>query len=401
MGSLMAKLMNSRLTLALAIVLSAWSAQLWAQADKVQADEAQTDEAPAESEPLQETQLSESDEASESAQSEPVPVPASYSNLYQRDLQLKYQQLKGQAHWLDTGVEQVLAAWQEDASGSPQGAALIIVRPERAPLWEAGLEHLRNQLPEHGWATLTLVVPAKPPLAIPARPEPEVSDGSELSGEPLDNQATEAAPEGASEAYDESNKAARPESEEIYDDATGDLADANPEDAAKSDAEPAQGAGSEGGAKPRIANHAAVRPALESSIDERTQMALNAGAAFLKEKGQFHIAIIDNGELAGQAKMALGDTALAAHILVSGEGQLTDVNALANSMLGADVPTLDLYFQLSQYRAKPLAQVRKREAKVEGYQVFRQYIDINADAEQLTRRVRGFLKRYAKGMEVN
>lgn len=66
---------------------------------------------------------------------------------------------ESQALWLNAGEENFLALYRPASGASEQGAILIVADDGQHPDWPGPLRHLRNSLPHHGWATLSLALP--------------------------------------------------------------------------------------------------------------------------------------------------------------------------------------------------------------------------------------------------
>jgi len=64
-----------------------------------------------------------------------------------------------QVLWLNAGGENFLALYRPASGASEQGAVLIVADDGQHPDWPGPLKHLRNSLPHHGWATLSLALP--------------------------------------------------------------------------------------------------------------------------------------------------------------------------------------------------------------------------------------------------
>lgn len=111
--------------------------------------------------------------------------------------------------WLQSGGSKLLAFWQEDLSGAPLGAVLILAQPGSTPLESQLLHALQQELPKFGWATLAIGEPAflhRPPprAALAAQketstepsaetPAPESEDESEVVFSEPDPPVTDAA----------------------------------------------------------------------------------------------------------------------------------------------------------------------------------------------------------------
>jgi pimeloyl-ACP methyl ester carboxylesterase len=70
--------------------------------------------------------------------------------------------LVGEAEWLPVGDRKVLALYTENMVGETQGGAIIVHGIGAHPNWPEVIQPLRSQLPEHGWATLSIQMPILP-----------------------------------------------------------------------------------------------------------------------------------------------------------------------------------------------------------------------------------------------
>ena len=67
-----------------------------------------------------------------------------------------------QVHWLNTDEQRFLALFKPVTGASKQGAILIVADYNHHPDWPGPVRYLRNKLPLHGWATLSLALPLQP-----------------------------------------------------------------------------------------------------------------------------------------------------------------------------------------------------------------------------------------------
>ena len=90
----------------------------------------------------------------------PVSLPAA-GNAYERDLAEALMQRveRGEAVWLTTGTDRFPGIYSQQLSEKAQGAALVLHGMGGHPDWPEVIAPLRLQLPEHGWATLSILLP--------------------------------------------------------------------------------------------------------------------------------------------------------------------------------------------------------------------------------------------------
>ncbi|TQV71783.1 DUF3530 family protein [Exilibacterium tricleocarpae] len=316
--------------------------------------------------------------------------------------------------WLEAGGERFLAVYESDYTGNPQGAILMLHAEGQHPAAHATLDAVRRQLPQYGWATLAAVLPSPGTAPIPARPPapampatgettsdtgPGESETGEREAGEQDNSGkeTDAADAEETAAAEGEPTAAASESDEIFDDNTGEISDGRQPPAP--DAEPAKPA------KP-----------VEQQVAERLQAALQ----FLQEQGIFNVVVLGHGVGAARAaefyrqsrSPATGTapdsatTPIRALLFVNARNRipLTEVE-LADCFNDPALPVLDIY-QDADPRNRAEAEQRRRQARRRGLQHFvqlrlpRQSASLDRDHNQLMRRIRGFLAKYAAGMEI-
>jgi hypothetical protein len=339
----------------------------------------------------------------------PPPLPALNVRREQQQSALLKKWYGEQTLNLSTQEGEFVAIWQEDTSGKPLGALLMLHDASQMPDWPAQLQPLRHYLSQHGWATLSISLPEQDLRVLPARPEaPRLpppaappGDGQKPTDEMnKDAGQTPVVEPAAQQPAPPPGEETRPESQVVYNDATGKLGD---------------------GTLP-----AAQRPVQEvlpsPPAEPVAQQRISAALALLKDKKQFNNSLLGVG---------LG-AARAAYFVVQQQGEptqaapdgtpitppfqtlllinprmhieaLTGFNlnqALSNPML----PVLDI-----SYRTHPAApnsaSLRKMTARKNKLKAFEQHIILEPEGSdagegQLNRIVRGFLVKYAKGKEI-
>lgn len=70
--------------------------------------------------------------------------------------------LVGEAETLEAGGQKFLGIYTEDQSGEPKGGAIILHGIGVHPDWPDVVYPLRSELPNHGWATLSIQMPILP-----------------------------------------------------------------------------------------------------------------------------------------------------------------------------------------------------------------------------------------------
>jgi hypothetical protein len=145
-----------------------------------------------------------------------------YASRNERDNQLLAQAKPEEVRWLETPSGQILALFRPTESRTTKGVLLILHAAETPPGWPPALENARRNLPQHGWVTMALALPAKTPapipervLEVPATVEAAGATGTENAA-PADQSAAE--PEAA--PIDPTNPATDPTTTPKSDDAT-------------------------------------------------------------------------------------------------------------------------------------------------------------------------------------
>jgi len=67
--------------------------------------------------------------------------------------------IEGEAEWLDLGQHKALAIYTESTADTTRGGVIVIHGSGVHPNWEDVIHPLRTQLPESGWATLSIQMP--------------------------------------------------------------------------------------------------------------------------------------------------------------------------------------------------------------------------------------------------
>lgn len=316
------------------------------------------------------------DEAANSVpDSAPAPAAAEapiYASREARDMALLAQAVPSdQVVWFDIGGQRVLGLYQAAISASPSGAVLLVQDQDRNPTWPERIQALRLALPKHGWTTLVVTLPPADRQVLPARealtpPPPVAPDDPE-------------APNGGTAEV-------RPETEEVFNDATGDVAsvaDMN---------------------QPQAPDAAPVAPQVPAAtqVDQRLAQAVG----HLHGKGQFNLALLAEGGGAVRAARllaAMGGEGFRALVLIDAHhvlgAEAGDVVAMVTT---GDRPVLDIQV-VDEVALLAAAQARQEAARRAGMTVYQpvQLPAYEPGLARLTKRVRGFLEKHAKGVKVD
>jgi hypothetical protein len=178
-------MLRSALTLPAFLLSCSLVATAWAEETLPGADAPDTDAAASEAAP----QTSERAPLAERTEIDALAL--------QRQLDLREQQQ------LQAGDEKFLALWLPANAGKPNGVVIIVPGDDESADWPQGVGPLRRKLPDAGWHSLSLTLPAPSSDAPPLR-SPEAEPGTAAAEESGDagQEATEPdeqAPEDASE----------------------------------------------------------------------------------------------------------------------------------------------------------------------------------------------------------
>ncbi len=289
--------------------------------------------------------------------------------------------------WLETDDEPFLAFWQEDRSGFPKGALLIIHAEGEHPAWPNTTKPLHDTLPDYGWATLAVSLPPPDKLEKPKRTLPIKVKRMIVNKE--DN-----TDEGASEASVESV-----------------------EEQATTASEPTSTTSANAMEKDKKTSVRTNKASAEDITEKRLESALR----FLHDKGQFNLIILGNGSGAIRAHDFLDkitpkidnprlkaklERPVRAMVIVNGRNQLPTMTDNYDGWFSdPEIPILDIFVPTG-YRNKEDAAYRKVLAKRKKVIVYKQVrlTSLNTGKSWkenvLSRRVRSFLDTNAVGIEV-
>ena len=246
--------------------------------------------------------------------------------------------------WLEAGGEKFIGLWEPDTSGSPLGAVLMLHGEGQTADWPNSLNSLRLNLTDHGWATLSISLPNTAPANIPAR---------------------------SSEA-----------NTDVQTSKTG--------------------------------NASRTKNTVNPRIDAATK--------FLNTKGQYNIVLLGQGSGAfraasylapdSQTKKTAAQRSARALVMINARNISTESSTpLTDLLINRQLPVLDIFYG-DHFLDEPEAAARLKAAKKNRLLYYQQYkmmaptnlydIDSTDDRSEnrLTRRVRGFLNKHAKGVEI-
>lgn len=262
----------------------------------------------------------------------------------QRRQQLRHQYPQDELQELKAAGETFSTLWKRELSGQAYGAVLILPGEGQTANWPELIEPMRNKLPSTGWSTLAIDLLTPTPSAIPARAAEK-----------------NAAPAGASA-----------------------------ENTAQTDTQPT------------------------ASINQkRTEAALS----FLNQQGQYNIVVVAFGNSAARMLNSLSSAdggrknkeqrQVRALVIINPESDgTTPVDSTLKRFAHPSMPILDLIVGDAQAAVKraELRRAAAAEARIETYislQLLTPGPAIFENENLLSRRVRGFLVKHAKGVEVD
>ncbi|SMF01841.1 Protein of unknown function [Alteromonadaceae bacterium Bs31] len=253
--------------------------------------------------------------------------------------------------------------WHPDSSGNTLGAVLIFHGEGQHINWPNSISDLAEVLSLHGWASLSISLPDPLAKAPPKRPTPTPEENTQASEQEKDENST----------------------------------------------------------KPS-------EPNVEKEVKARSK----AGMAFLNNKGQYNIVFAGNGLGAIRAARFLDGLSnnfnnqglarnmgkvktqaiirrpVRALIMIDARNHITssdEKNTLMDWLNDPELPILDIYSQQHYLDAIDIQERKKRAKKKQLSKYFQVHLkspDIsdNSGENMLTKRVRGFLQKYAKGVEI-
>lgn len=354
----------------------------------------------------------------------PPPLPALRVRREQQQSNLLKKWYGEQTVSLQTAEGDFVGIWQDDSSGKPLGALLMLHDASQMPDWPAQLQPLRQYLSRHGWATLSISLPEPDARVLPLRPEPPQlpppppSDATAKEGDGAAKESDGAAKEGdgekkpapdekpaeakpAEKPADNNEKATQGESKEVFNDATGKIGD---------------------GSLPAVKAPPKQEVLPSPPAEPLAQARIGAALALLKDKKQYNNSLLGVGLGAARAAYFVvqhqGDPAQQAPdgapltppfqtlLLINPRMQidaLVDFN-LIQALTNPKMPVLDISYR-THPAAPNFAPLRKAAARKNNLAVFEQHIILEPEGsdggeEQLNRIVRGFLVKYAKGKQI-
>lgn len=319
-----------------------------------------------------------------------------------RSMTLLSKELKDQETvvWLNAIDGEFLSLYEQEWTSNPFGAVLILHAEGQHANWPNTIELIRSSLPQYGWSTLSTSLPDPDLVAIPARKINAIS-ASPKSPETQEQANSEVKINSATE-IDTKLKSEKGEDNEIFDEDKGDVDDGSIE---LKD----QTSTPEETEKPRFATEDIANSRIESAIE------------YLNNQGIYNIVLLGDGVGAARAGNFLGSLPTAdpqnpdqkiikpvrAVVIINARNNSPrgDIN-LMSSLYDPEVATTDIYFGTHENDIFE-SHSRKKFASRNGFKVYQQIRlpELSHNTAQgenrLSRRIRGFLQKYAKGVKID
>ncbi len=283
--------------------------------------------------------------------------------------------------WLGEGEDRFLGVYQEAWRTLPHGAAIVLHSDGQHPRWPQTSRVLSDNLAKHGWTSLAISLPSSLPETIPDRPALSTTPEPMSTDPQTDSTQADGTSENGQNPEDAQNMA---ETQEASPNST------------MNEKEPSN----------------LIDP--EAQAYERLMEAYE----YLRQQGLLNIAIICEGKSVIRAVKMIADIPvpppsnpqarvakpIAAVVSINAAPSIpndADFN-LAKAMADLNLYVLDIYVDNGE-ESQQFAQRRKAHAQRAGLRVYRQQqlpLPSNKLAlgeNPMSKRVRGFLNRYAKG----
>jgi hypothetical protein len=276
--------------------------------------------------------------------------------------------------WINNGDDTFLAIWNADRTGDAKGAILIIHAEGEHPTWPRTTRPLHDSLPDYGWATMAIHLPNPHKKTTSPRTLP-VKTATLITTQ--DNHEAQVA-------------AKKPTS-------------------------------TQSAIPPSSSTHSSTKPIMintESMSNDRLEAALQ----FLHDKGQFNVILMGSGVGAIRAHHFIKsitpiitdkklkeklEKPIQASIIFNARNRLpTDNNNFDAWFFDPEIPVLDIYTthdirnQKEAHIRKVLGK-RKKVIKHDQIKIIHMNYEATWKENILSRRIRSFLEKNLKGIEIN
>ena len=294
--------------------------------------------------------------------------------------------------WLNTEHGRFLSIWQKDRSGNPKGALLIIHAEGEHPAWPSTTQPLHATLPDYGWATLAVSLPAPDLLSPPKRTAP-VKSFISINNTLAETKAIN------KQSMDKKTKKTQTQEEE------------------EKEKEEKAAQNSETMPSPTELPDQVEKIPAERIAERRLESTLR----FLHDSGQFNVILLGNGSGAIRASNFLNkilpkvnnpklreklEKPVRAIIIVNGRNQLPSMEkGYQHWFIDPEIPVLDIFTNMDDRNSKE-AKDRKIIARQKKLAIYKQ-VKLNRlthenswGENRLSKRIRSFLDSNAAGVEV-
>ncbi len=305
--------------------------------------------------------------------------------------------VSGELVTLNTADTPFLAVWESNRHRTPLGAVLLLHGEGQTLDSPQVINVIRSSLPDHGWATLSVSMNTPQKKMIPKRIIKVVKLADEAVEVEVEVEGGEPGPD-----IEKENSPA------IQDDEVGDFTEGNTARAGASEDESQDAAAL-----------ALLMKEQDTVYAQDVLARLQSSLAFLNEKGQYNIAIVAHGTGALYVKQLVDQmqetssasagaisTAIRAVIMVNARNiSAHGTQDITTLFTEGEYPILDVYFDnhvADQMESKKRLKAARRAKHKDYYQIkiAEPSTRFHDDENRLTRRVRGFLNRFAKGVEI-
>lgn len=319
--------------------------------------------------------------------------PPVYQSREERDMTLlANSQNDATVVWLEAMNTPFLSLFEQELTGNPVGAVLILNAEDQHSNWPNSSEPIRLSLPAFGWSSLSTQLPTPNAEPVPKRTLPVNKEAKEI------------------DSTQESEKTTVDDSSTEQPETTQAPAETSKTESLNTSENTTQ---VESNLKRSIAEKTPSDIPVEEIALSRVQETIN----FLHSKGQYNIVLMGNGVGAARATCFINqlDNAsgnkqtrmIRALVLINARNQISGSDRqLPQCLINPEIPVLDVYTGVNN-RDRQEAKQRLKSSRLNNYSVYQQIrLPIVAHnsmlgENRLSRRIRGFLESHARGVKVD
>lgn len=311
-----------------------------------------------------------------------VPRQDAESIYENQRLTLEQQYPKNDILQLSANGENFIGLWEQDKSGTPVGTVLILHGEGQTANWPHTIDALRANLTHHGWSTLS--VSLNDPITAPHPNRLFVAKtDAQKANEPEENTSTQET---------EQKQPDKPQGQSMI-------------------------------SNPLMGNNEPKYSPEE--LESRMQNRIKAAVSHLNDEGQFNIVIVSHGSSAQrtaeyiqslpenapstkprQRAARQANRTVRAIIFINARNKANETQtSLVDLLSMEETPILDLYSDM-HFLDRLESKDRLKAARNNGMKKYMQVkflpptTNVFNDENRVTRRVRGFLSKHAKGVEI-